>query len=90
MVLELSQCIGELKRGGGRDTTLAYRSYVTPNAEKELYELRSTRTVTLHDNEELDDDLRGRTDEDLALATALSVHDVVLQYALRLGDDTEG
>ena len=34
--------------------------------------------MTLHDTEELDDDLRGRTNEDLALATALGVDDVVL------------
>ena len=34
--------------------------------------------MTLHDTEELDDDLRRRADEDLALATALSVDDVVL------------
>ena len=40
---------------------------------------RKTRTVTLHDAEELDDDLRGRTDEDLALATALGVDNVVLK-----------
>ena len=38
------------------------------------------RTVALHDGEELDDDLRGRTDEDLALAAALGVDDVVLTY----------
>ena len=35
-------------------------------------------TMALHDTEELDDDLRGRADENLALATALSVDDVVL------------
>ena len=35
-------------------------------------------TMTLHDTEELDDDFRGRTDENLALATALSVDNVVL------------
>ena len=34
--------------------------------------------MTLHDSEELDNDLRRRTDEDLALATALGVDDVVL------------
>lgn len=37
------------------------------------------RTVTLHDGEELDDDLRGRTDKDLALAAALRVDNVVLR-----------
>lgn len=31
------------------------------------------RTVLLHDSEELDDDLGGRTDEDLALASLLGV-----------------
>ena len=35
--------------------------------------------MTLHDTEELDDDLRGRADENLALATALGVDDVVLR-----------
>ena len=35
-------------------------------------------TMTLHDREELDDDLRRRTNEDLALATALGVDNVVL------------
>ena len=35
-------------------------------------------TMTLHDTEELDDDLRRGADEHLALAAALSIHDVVL------------
>ena len=34
--------------------------------------------MTLHDTEELDDDLGARADEHLALATALSVDNVVL------------
>lgn len=34
--------------------------------------------MTLHDREELDDDLRGRTDEDLTLAPALGIDNVVL------------
>lgn len=34
--------------------------------------------MALHDGEELDDDLGGRPDEDLALATALGIDDVVL------------
>lgn len=34
--------------------------------------------MTLHDREELDDDLRRRTDKDLALAAALRVDNVVL------------
>ena len=34
--------------------------------------------MTLHDTEEADDDLRGRTNEYLAFATALGVDDVVL------------
>jgi hypothetical protein len=33
--------------------------------------------VLLHQRQELDDDLGGRTDQDLALATLLSVVDVV-------------
>lgn len=32
-----------------------------------------SRTVLLHDSKELDDDLGGRTDEDLALASLLGV-----------------
>ena len=35
--------------------------------------------MTLHDTEELDDNLRRGTDEDLALAAALSVDNVVLR-----------
>lgn len=35
------------------------------------------RTVTLHDREELDDDLGARSDQDLALAGLLGVVDVV-------------
>ena len=35
--------------------------------------ITSERTVLLHDREELDDDLGGRTDEDLALASLLGV-----------------
>jgi hypothetical protein len=35
------------------------------------------RTVTLHDGQELDDDLGGRTDHDLALAGLLGVVDGV-------------
>ena len=42
------------------------------------------RTVALHDGEELDDDLRGRTDEDLALAAALGVDNVVLRIHVSL------
>ena len=40
--------------------------------------MEEIRTVALHDGEELDDDLGGRTDEDLALAAALRVDNVVL------------
>ena len=35
-------------------------------------------TMTLHDAEELHDNLRRRTDENLALAAALSVDNVIL------------
>ena len=38
--------------------------------------------MTLHDAKELDDDLGGRADEDLALATALGVDNVVLQTSV--------
>ena len=37
----------------------------------------SKRTVTLHDSEELDDDLGARSDQDLALAGLLGVVDAV-------------
>ena len=52
-----------------------------PDKKKKIFNGggRKIRTVTLHDAEELDDNLRGRTDEDLALATALGVDDVVLE-----------
>ena len=43
-----------------------------------MLDQKATLTMTLHDSKELDDDLRGRTDEDLALATALGVDNVVL------------
>lgn len=35
-------------------------------------------TVLLHDGEDLDDDLGGRSDHDLSLSSSLSVDDVVL------------
>lgn len=35
--------------------------------------------MSLHDTEELDDDLRRRPDENLTLAAALSIDNVVLQ-----------
>ena len=38
----------------------------------------ATLTMTLHDGQELDNDLRRRANEDLALAPTLSVDDVVL------------
>lgn len=38
--------------------------------------------MALHDTEELHDNLRGRADEDLALATALGIDDVVLWVGL--------
>ena len=46
--------------------------------------VRKIRTVALHDGEELDDDLRGRTDEYLALAAALGVDNVVLRIHVSL------
>lgn len=39
--------------------------------QKENFQI--SRTVLLHDSKELDDDLGGRTDEDLALAGLLGV-----------------
>ena len=38
--------------------------------------------MTLHDSKELDNDLRGRTDEDLTLAATLGVDDVVLEFKI--------
>ena len=40
------------------------------------------RTMALHDTEELDDDLGRGADEDLALAAALSVDNVVLRVTV--------
>lgn len=40
-------------------------------------------TVTLHDAQELDDDLGGGSDKDLALSTALGIDDVVEGVVLR-------
>lgn len=42
-------------------------------------------TVLLHDGQELDDDLGGRTDENLSLTTAFSVVDAV-QAIVQDGD----
>jgi len=42
-----------------------------------LTELEKKHTVALHNAQELDDDLGGRTDENLALASLLSVVDGV-------------
>jgi hypothetical protein len=41
----------------------------------ELGERRMRHTVTLHDSQELDNDLGGRADQDLALASLLGVVD---------------
>lgn len=44
------------------------------NATKRIErKIQTSRTVLLHDSKELDDDLGGRTDEDLALAGLLGV-----------------
>jgi hypothetical protein len=71
-----------LKRRTGKFLTLVDRSYML-RCKKEIYaylaSLKEEHTVTLHDAEELDNDLRRGSDEDLALATALSVDDVVLK-----------
>lgn len=42
------------------------------------------RTVLLHDRQELDNDLGGRTDKNLTLATLLSIDDVVQAIVLRI------
>lgn len=39
--------------------------------------------MSLHDGEELDDDLRGRTNKDLTFAPALRIDNVVLKQRLR-------
>lgn len=41
--------------------------------QKDNRNFQTSRTVLLHDSKELDDDLGGRTDEDLALAGLLGV-----------------
>ncbi len=41
--------------------------------------MEGAHTMTLHDSEEFDNDLRGRADENLALSTPLSVYNVFLQ-----------
>lgn len=46
-------------------------------------EMESLLTVTLHDAQELDDDLRGRADEHLALAATLGIDDVVEAVVLQ-------
>jgi hypothetical protein len=50
-----------------------------PNGKerKQEEQKRSKRTVLLHDSKELDDDLGGRSDEDLALSGLLGVVDGV-------------
>ena len=45
----------------------------TKTAKKKDRNFQTSRTVLLHDSKELDDDLGGRTDEDLALAGLLGV-----------------
>ena len=44
--------------------------------------IEHVHTMTLHDGQELDNDLRRRTDEDLALAAALRVDNVVQAVVL--------
>lgn len=49
------------------------------------------RTMALHNTQELDDDLRGRADEHLALAATLGVDDVVLhRHECRGLDHSDG
>ena len=89
------QYLGALKRGAGGDRTSSIVVITPSlytihgrNTSRRLYtstwqQRRDncvwTRTMALHDSEELDNDLRRRTDENLALATALGVDDVVLE-----------
>lgn len=42
-------------------------------SKKTKRKFQNSRTVLLHDSKELDDDLGGRTDENLALASLLGV-----------------
>jgi len=44
-------------------------------------------TMTLHDAQKLDDDLGGRADEHLALATTFGIDDVVQAVILRRKSD---
>jgi hypothetical protein len=60
-----------------RRSTRGYSSRTI--AEENRLKMEGAHTMTLHDTEEFDHDLRGRTDESLALSTPLSVDNVILQ-----------
>lgn len=61
------------------EANLVDRSYNSERGRKQgQVAIIYGRTMTLHDTEELHDDLRRRTDENLALSTALGVDNVVL------------
>lgn len=58
-----------LKTGDGQKA-MNRKENATKRIERKI---QTSRTVLLHDSKELDDDLGGRTDEDLALAGLLGV-----------------
>ena len=74
--------LGELDVETGRDnttlvdTTVKLNNDLTGTVIINDFELTNV-TMLLHDRQELDNDLRRRTDENLSLSTLLSVVDVV-------------
>ena len=61
-----------------------YASRVLPS---ENVDFNSPRTVLLHDREELDDDLRAWSNQDLALASLLGVVDSIERIVQDTGAD---
>lgn len=59
---------------------------ITPNAGTKKNEINATTelTMALHHAEELDNDLRRRANEHLALAATLGIDNVVLQDIIEL------
>ena len=68
---------GTLKREESEEFCPANRSYRPENGRKKQKSNKRTLTETLHDRKELDNDLGGRADHDLALAGLLGVVDGV-------------
>ena len=62
-----------LKTGDRKKRHQKQIAIVICKKKKDEKEISNRRTVLLHDSKELDDDLGGRTDENLALASLLGV-----------------